>query len=61
LGKKIRNAELQKIPFILVVGDKEKQNQSVNVRQREKGNLGEMTLEKFTWRIGFELSSIERS
>ena len=48
LGKKIRNAELQKIPFILVVGDKEKQNQSVNVRQREKGNLGEMTLEKFT-------------
>ncbi len=34
LGKKIRNAELQKIPYVLVVGEKEEKNETVNVRQR---------------------------
>lgn len=44
LGKKIRNAELQKIPYILVVGDKEMQSQKVNVRSRKKGDLGAMPI-----------------
>ena len=34
LGKRIRNAEIQKIPYILVVGDKEMRNKTVNVRRR---------------------------
>lgn len=44
---KIRDAELQKIPYILVVGDKEIKNKSVNVRARGEKVLGEMALEKF--------------
>ncbi|MEK7657629.1 MAG: threonine--tRNA ligase [Patescibacteria group bacterium] len=37
LGKRIREAELQKIPYILIVGDKEFQNQTVNIRHRGEG------------------------
>lgn len=44
---KIRDAELQKIPYILVVGDKEIKNKSINVRVRGEKVLGEMVLEKF--------------
>lgn len=47
LGKRIREAEMQKIPYILVVGDQEKSTNTVNVRQREKGNLGAMPLKEF--------------
>ncbi len=36
LGKKIRNGEMQKIPYLLVIGDKEKDSESVNVRTRGK-------------------------
>jgi len=45
---KIRNAELQKIPYILVVGDKEIKSKSVNVRVRGEKVLGPMPLNKFT-------------
>ncbi|OGY63130.1 MAG: threonine--tRNA ligase [Candidatus Harrisonbacteria bacterium RIFCSPHIGHO2_01_FULL_44_13] len=45
VGKKIRNAELEKIPYILVVGDVEEKNKTVRVRERHKGDLGEMDLE----------------
>ncbi len=44
LPKKIRDAELQKIPYMLVVGDKEAKNQKVAVRSREKGDLGQKTI-----------------
>jgi threonyl-tRNA synthetase len=47
LGKRIRESEMQKIPYILVVGDNERSNNTVNVRQREKGNIGAVTLEEF--------------
>jgi threonyl-tRNA synthetase len=47
LGKRIREAEMQKIPYILVVGDQEKSLNTVNVRQREKGNLGAMPVKEF--------------
>lgn len=43
LGKKIRNAELQKIPYLLVVGDKEMENKTANVREYAKGPIGEMS------------------
>lgn len=45
---KIRDAELQKIPYILVVGDKEIKGKSVNVRVRGEKVLGPMPLNKFT-------------
>ena len=46
LSKRIRNAEINKIPYILVVGDKEIDNNTVAVRKRGKGDLGAYSLEK---------------
>ncbi|MFC1727207.1 threonine--tRNA ligase [Patescibacteria group bacterium] len=45
---KIRNAELQKVPYMLIVGDREVEGKKVNVRTRGKKVLGDMALEKFT-------------
>lgn len=47
LGKRIRNGELQKIPYVLVVGEKEEQAGNVNVRHYKRGNIGELTKEAF--------------
>ena len=47
LNKKIREAELQKIPYLLVVGDREAKENTVSVRERGKGDVGVMPLEKF--------------
>jgi len=44
LGKRIREAETQKIPYILIVGDKEEQAGTVAVRKRGKGDLGTTTI-----------------
>ena len=57
LGKRIREAELQKIPYVLIVGDKEKQNNSVNVRSYKKGQLGEEKMDKFVGKILKEIES----
>lgn len=47
IGKKIREAELNKIPFMLIVGEQEAENNSVAVRQRGNGDLGTMTSQEF--------------
>ncbi|HEY4520194.1 MAG TPA: threonine--tRNA ligase [Candidatus Paceibacterota bacterium] len=47
LGKKIREAELQKIPYLLIIGEKEVTAETVAVRQRSKGDLGPMSLDQF--------------
>jgi len=47
IGKKIRNGEMEKIPYLLVVGDKERESKTVSVRQRGKIDLGVMIIEKF--------------
>jgi len=47
LGKRIRDAQLQKVPFMIVVGDREVETLTVAVRDRAKGDLGSMTLEGF--------------
>jgi threonyl-tRNA synthetase len=47
LGKKIRSAEMQKIPYLLIIGDKEVDANAVSVRERGKGDLGQMPTEKF--------------
>ena len=56
IGKKIREAELEKIPYILVVGDKEEKSGTVAVRERGKGNLGAQKLEKFKLKILSEIA-----
>lgn len=51
LNKKIRNAELQKIPYVLVLGGREAQQKSVSVRSKTKGDLGVMKVEEFIERV----------
>ncbi len=47
IGKKIREAELKKIPFMLVVGEKEAEEKQVSVRQRGEGDKGSMAVDAF--------------
>ena len=56
LGKKIREAEMQKNPYILIVGEKEKEAGSVSIRQRGKGDLGQMALEEFIKKVKEEIN-----
>jgi len=51
VSKKIWGGELQKIPYLLVVGDKELKDKSVRVRERGKGDLGAVKLNKFLEKI----------
>lgn len=57
VSKKIRDAETQKIPYLLVVGDKEMKNKQVRVRQRGKGDQGAVSLNKFLTKFQKELKS----
>lgn len=57
IGFKIREAQMQKIPYMLIVGDKEVENGVVAVRARKDGDLGTMTLEQFESRILNEIST----
>ena len=47
IGAKIRDAQLQKVPFMLVLGDKELEEDRVAVREKVNGDIGQMTLEEF--------------
>src|SRR3990167_2451865 len=47
IGKKIREAEMQKVPYILVIGEKEAEAKKVAVRERGNGDLGQKTIEEF--------------
>ena len=47
IGKKIREAEMKKIPFMLIVGEKEAENNEVSVRQRSEGDKGSMGVAAF--------------
>jgi threonyl-tRNA synthetase len=47
IGAKIRHAQLQKVPFMLVLGDKELEENKVAVRERKQGDIGQMTLAEF--------------
>ena len=47
VGRKIRDAEVKKIPFMLIIGEKEASNKSVSVRQQGKGDLGVFSLDEF--------------
>jgi threonyl-tRNA synthetase len=51
VSKKIREDEIQKIPYLLVVGDKEMKNKSVRVRKQGKGDIGEIKIDKFIEKI----------
>ncbi|CUH96190.1 Threonine-tRNA ligase [Propionispora sp. 2/2-37] len=55
IGYKIREAQVQKIPYTLVIGDKEQESRSVAVRKRGQGDLGSRKVEMFIEDIGKEI------
>ncbi len=55
LGKKIRDAQMQKVPYMLILGDRDVENGTVGVRSREDGDLGAMPSEKFVEKVASEL------
>lgn len=57
IGKKIREAELAKIPYMLVLGEKEATDNVVAVRRQSKGDLGTMSLEAFAALINEEVAN----
>lgn len=56
-GKKIRDAEMQKIPYMLVVGANEEENKTVSVRYRGGNDLGTMSVDNFVKRIKEEIAN----
>lgn len=59
-GRKIRDAELKKIPYMLIVGEKEESENILSVRKHQQGDIGTMTIEEFTTRIQTEVTQIEK-
>ena len=56
LGKKIRQGEMQKIPYLLIVGEKEENAGTVSVRQRGKGDLGQLSVADFLKKVQEEIA-----
>lgn len=57
IGFKIREAQLEKIPYMLVIGDKELENKAVAVRSRKDGDLGSMDVDSFVAKIVEEIKT----
>ena len=57
IGYKIREAQLQKIPYMLVIGDKEKESETVGVRSRKEGDIGAMHINEFLSKILNEIET----
>jgi threonyl-tRNA synthetase len=58
IGKKIRDTEVKKVPFMLIVGEKEEQAGSVSVRRHGQGDLGSMTIEEFIKKFNGEVQQL---
>ena len=56
IGKKIRDSELNKVPYMLILGEKEDKNNNLSVRKRKEGDLGKMSTNEFVSLINRELS-----
>ncbi len=57
-GRKIRDAELKKIPYMLIVGEKEKTNNEVSVRRHREGDLGTFSIEGFANIVNKEVNKL---
>lgn len=58
IGKKIRDAELQRIPYMLILGEKEVESGQLSVRQQGKGDLGSFSVEEFKALIEEEIDKL---
>lgn len=60
IGYKIREAQMEKIPYMLVIGDKEQESGAVAVRSRKDGDIGTMTISEFLSKITEEVNTKAR-
>ena len=60
IGYKIREAQMQKVPYMLVIGDKEIENGSVGVRSRKDGDVGQMNQDEFIEKVKHEVETFAR-
>ena len=58
VGKKIREAELDKVPYMLIVGESEAFEGTVSVRKQGEGDLGSVSIEAFAQRIQGEVAEM---
>jgi threonyl-tRNA synthetase len=58
MGRKIRDAEIAKVPFMIVVGEKEQAEGVVSVRKKGDGDVGSMTLDAFIAMAQEEIQSL---
>ncbi|MDY4812581.1 MAG: His/Gly/Thr/Pro-type tRNA ligase C-terminal domain-containing protein, partial [Ruminococcus sp.] len=59
IGYKIRSAQLEKVPYMVLGGDKDIENNCISVRHRKEGDLGSMTVERFIEKAVEEINSKE--
>jgi threonyl-tRNA synthetase len=57
-GKKIRDAEMQRIPYMLIVGEKEENENTVSLRKQGDGDLGTVSVEAFAAMINDEVKAL---
>ena len=57
MNQKVRNAQLQKIPYVLVVGDTEVRNELVSVRHQQRGPLGTQSMSQFLMALQEEVDN----
>jgi threonyl-tRNA synthetase len=55
-GKKIRDAEIQRVPYMIIVGDKEESTQTLSVRKQAEGDLGSMSIDELVQKINHEVA-----
>ena len=60
IGYKIREAQLQKVPYMLIIGDKEVEANAVGVRSRKEGDIGQKSVEEFIAKIKEEIENFIR-
>ncbi|QLG44143.1 threonine--tRNA ligase [Costertonia aggregata] len=61
VGKKIREAEMNKIPFMLIVGENEEKNETISIRKHGGEDLGALTIEEFSGLVTKEINSTLKS
>ncbi|MGN0473782.1 MAG: threonine--tRNA ligase, partial [Acutalibacteraceae bacterium] len=57
IGYKIREAQLKKIPYMVIAGDKDIENNTISIRSRKDGDIGSMSLDEFVAKITEEIST----
>lgn len=57
IGKKIRDAEMMKIPYMIIIGEKEVENQLLSIRKHGKGDIGTLSIEDFSKILQEELNN----